>query len=322
MRDTERKPLPPPFVGEGVLTRPDFKFMTTRQVCLAPIADILRFRHSARVQTRHSGEFVSTEYEYRGLLAQAWDLLRGDTTNWPDRVFYQTIVELGSGPALDVGCGTGRLMLDYLAAGLDVDGVDNSPEMLAICRTKASRMGLDVSGRLFEQEMAALFLERRYATILVPSSSFQLLTDPLAADRAMAGFVQHLAPGGVLVMSIMSKLWPWRRVPPQMQWSYWHMLAERLRPEDGTTIRRWIRERYDHVEQLAHEESRYEVVRDNIVVQTEMHGRSPSTRWYSQAQARTFFETVGFTSVSVTSGFTFEPASFADTTFCVLGTRS
>src|SRR5260221_728626 len=178
---------------------------------------------------------LSDSYEYRGLHAQSWDLLRGDTSTWPDRAFYRTIIELGRGPALDVGCGTGRLLLDYLATGLDVDGVDNSPEMLAICRAKAASMDIDVASRLFEQEMDALALTRCYATIFVPSSSFQLLTDAAAAGKAMACFRQHLSDGGVLVMSIMSKLWPGKRPPAQMEWSGWHKLAERQRPEDGAT---------------------------------------------------------------------------------------
>ena len=101
---------------------------------------------------------MTGDYEYRGLMAQAWDLLRGDYSAWPDRPFYRAIIERQAGPALDVGCGTGRLTLDYLAAGLDVDGVDNSPEMLAICREKAAALGVDVGGRLFQQEMHALDL--------------------------------------------------------------------------------------------------------------------------------------------------------------------
>ncbi len=62
------------------------------------------------------------DYEYTGLMAQAWDLLRGDTSTWPDRPFYRAIIQRQNGsaldavqsPALDVGCGTGRLTLDYL----------------------------------------------------------------------------------------------------------------------------------------------------------------------------------------------------------------
>jgi SAM-dependent methyltransferase len=84
----------------------------------------------------------STPYEYRGLKAQAWDLLRGDYSSWPDRPFYLAAIRQFGEPALDVGCGTGRLLLDYLAQGVDCDGVDNSPEMLALCRQKAAQLGL------------------------------------------------------------------------------------------------------------------------------------------------------------------------------------
>jgi hypothetical protein len=173
---------------------------------------------------------------------------------------------------------------------------------------------------LFVQETDHLALPRRYATILVPSSSFQLVTDARAAKQAMARFREHLLPGGVLVMSIMSKLWPGRRTPPQMEWSDWLKIGEQVRPRDGATIRRWIRTRHDHDAQLQDEENRYEVLRDGVVVQEELHTRVPSVRWYSQAQAVAVYEAAGFNGVTVTSGFTFDPARPEDTTFCVIVT--
>lgn len=115
------------------------------------------------------------DYEYCGLIASTWDLLRGDTSGWPDRAFYRDAISRSGQPALDVGCATGRLVLDYLAEGLDVDGVDSSPEMLAICREKAGQRGRQPS--LYLQEMERLDLPRRYRTIVVSSSSFQLVTD-------------------------------------------------------------------------------------------------------------------------------------------------
>jgi len=83
-----------------------------------------------------------TDYEYNGLMALFWDLLRGDTSQWPDRFFFKEVILSSGQPALDVGCGTGRLLLDYLAEGIDIDGVDNSQEMLEICREKAGKLGL------------------------------------------------------------------------------------------------------------------------------------------------------------------------------------
>lgn len=259
--------------------------------------------------------------EYQGLLAKTWDLLRGDTSAWPDRSFYRALIEMGHGPALDVGCGTGRLLLDYLAAGLDVDGVDNAPQMLEICRTKAIAAGIDIKDRLFEQEMATLALARRYSTIFVPSSSFQLLINASDAEEAMTRFYEHLVPGGVFVMSIMSKLWRGKEKPAQMQWSQWHRLGECERAEDGATIRRWVRTQYDHEQQLEHEENRFEVLRDDVIVESESYVRSPAVRWYSQQQAIACCEGAGFASVTATSGFTFDPASPDDTTFCVIAKR-
>src|SRR5947207_15921132 len=118
-------------------------------------------------------------YEYTGMMADAWDLLRGDTSTWSDRFFYRDLIGQHGQPALDVGCGTGRLLLDFLAQGIDIDGVDNSPEMIELCRQKAHRLGLRPA--LFQQPMEDLQLLRAYHTIIVPSSSFQLVTDCAAA---------------------------------------------------------------------------------------------------------------------------------------------
>jgi SAM-dependent methyltransferase len=265
---------------------------------------------------------MANDYEYRGLVAEAWDLLRGDTSEWPDRAFYRAVIEQRGGPVLDVGCGTGRLLLDYLEAGLDIDGVDNSPEMLAICREKAAAAGLEVKRRLFLQGMERLAPPRRYAVVLVPSSSFQLLTDLVAAEQALACFRDCLEADGLLVMPFMSKLWPGRRTPAQMEWLDWTVTGEAPRPRDRAVIRRWIRTRYDHDRQLEHEENRYEVLRDGVVIETERHGRSPCVRWYSQAQAQAMIEGAGFTIDASMSGFSFDPATTEDTTFCILATRA
>ncbi|MEX0683743.1 MAG: class I SAM-dependent methyltransferase [Dehalococcoidia bacterium] len=255
------------------------------------------------------------DYEYRGMLASAWDLLRGDTSQWPDRAFYREVIARYGEPALDVGCGTGRLLLDYLADGLDAEGVDNSPEMLALCREKASARGLNPA--VYQQQMESLDLPRRYRTIFVPSSSFLLLTDRGDAELAMERFFSHLTPGGVLVMPFMVM----RRgnTPPDGEWSEWYKTGERERPEDGALVRRWQRMKFDDAEQWEHTEDRYEAIVGGEVVATEEHHRSPAVRWYSQAQSLALYERAGFGDVHAVSAFTFEPATAGDSVWTVFG---
>jgi SAM-dependent methyltransferase len=67
-------------------------------------------------------------------------------TDGPEIAYYQRFIEGGGEPALDVACGTCRLLLPYLRAGLDVDGCDVSADMVALCREQAAREGLEHVG--------------------------------------------------------------------------------------------------------------------------------------------------------------------------------
>jgi ubiquinone/menaquinone biosynthesis C-methylase UbiE len=255
------------------------------------------------------------EYEYWGLIASSWDLLRGDTSDWGDRHRYRELIAQYGQPALDVGCGTGRLLLDYLGTGIDIDGVDNSPEMLARCRAKAELLGLHPT--LYQQQMETLELPRRYRTILVPSSSFQLVTDADAAAAAMRRFLVHLEPGGAVAMSFMAL---WEEGDPLE--TPWRMVAERVRLGDGALVRRWGRSRYEPDRQLEHTEDRYEVVRDGEVIAEEMHRRSPATREYTHAQVRDLYEGAGFVDVRLFREWSATPASAADAIVVAVGTKA
>jgi SAM-dependent methyltransferase len=235
------------------------------------------------------------EYEYRGLMARLWDAFRGDPTDWPDQVFFRKLGLERGGALLDVGCGTGRLLLDLLAHGVDADGVDNSPEMLALCREKAAARGL--SPRLYEQPMERLDLPRRYRTVLVPSCSFQLLTNPNDAAAALRGFGAHLEPGGLLALPLHEF---WRDGEPLS--SDWVGPREGALP-DGTLARRWFRVDFDPGSQCYASEDRWELVQDGVTIAAEHHRRAPATRWYTQAQAVRLLQEAGFTEILLLRDF-------------------
>ena len=253
---------------------------------------------------------TTPSYEYYGMLAEFWDLFRGDTSTWEDRFFYLDVVKRHGQPVLDVGCGTGRILLDFMQQGIDIDGVDNSPEMLALLKQKAEKLNLNPV--VYQQEMIELSLLRKYQTILVPSSSFQLLLDEKLPPIAMDRFYEHLLPGGVLAMPFMT-LW---KQGEQLENEF---TREVIRPEDGATIRRWQYACFDPDTDLEHTIDRYEIIRDGNVINSEEHHQSPGTRSYTQHQAVKLYQEAGFKNIQIFHDFTFDPVKPEDTIFCVLG---
>jgi ubiquinone/menaquinone biosynthesis C-methylase UbiE len=251
---------------------------------------------------------VEPDVEYVGLVAEAWDALRGDTSGWEDRGFYLDLIRERGEPVLDVGCGTGRLLLDFLALGIDIDGVDNAPEMLALCRRKAARLGLRPNSHL--QRMEQLDLPRRYRTILVPSSSFQLLIELADAREALRRFHDHLEPRGTLVMPFIAM----DKATDE------HWTAEATL-DDGSTVRRTGREVFDPATGLESTDDLYEVLRDGTVVRSERHLREPATRAWREDEVAALYEEAGFNDLKWCANFTREPHKAGDEVFTVVARR-
>jgi len=241
------------------------------------------------------------ELEYTGLMALAWDPLRGDTSDWPDRTWFRALIEEVGQPVLDVGCGTGRLLLDFLAQGVDIDGVEISTDMLDLLRAKASEAGLALDGRVHEGSMESMDLARRYRLVMVPSSSFQLLVDPEAAAEAMRRFHDHLLPGGALAMS-------WIDLAADHPGGADDVDEDEATLPDGSVVRRRYRAWYDQTAGLESTEDRYELLRDGRVVAAERKVRDPAVRGYTHAAIGALHLAAGFKPPVLWSGFTKEPA--------------
>ena len=255
---------------------------------------------------------TQSDVEYSGMMAEYWDLFRGDTSQWEDRSFYLEIIAESGQPVLDVGCGTGRLLLDYQSQGVDIDGVDISSDMIEICRQKAKKM--ELVPRLYLADMETMSLPRQYRTILVPSSSFQLVVESERAKKVLSNLFSHLLPSGTLVMPFM-KVWK------EGFDNSWRQTGEKNRPGDGATVKRWSRNWFDPRAQLEHTEDRYEVIRDGVMISSEQHMRSPATREYTQNQAQDLYAEAGFLNLRIYKGFSHESATQDDEIFTICGMK-
>jgi ubiquinone/menaquinone biosynthesis C-methylase UbiE len=251
-------------------------------------------------------------YDYRDMIVEYWDLLRGDTSKWSSRPYFLQIIKDSGEPALDVACGTGRLLLDYMQEGIDIDGVDISPGMVAKARQKAEELGLQP--KLYIQSMQNLDIPRRYLTIIVPSSSFLHLTNMADIRQALLRFYQHLKPGGTLAISL-------RVMDPNPVEVEWEIESEANRPSDGALVRRWFRCTYDVENRLQYTEDRYEIIQDDEVIDSESYISSPLLTWYRCSEALGYLQDAGFSELHAHSDFTFQPATDEDTSYIVLGRR-
>jgi 2-polyprenyl-6-hydroxyphenyl methylase/3-demethylubiquinone-9 3-methyltransferase len=95
--------------------------------------------------------------------------------------------------ALDVGCGAGLLTEPLARLGAAVIGIDASPEVIAVARDHAARMGLRIEYRVGDVQE----LETRF-DLITSMEVIEHVADPGAFVKALA---KRLAPGGLLIMS-------------------------------------------------------------------------------------------------------------------------
>ncbi len=136
----------------------------------------------------------TTRTWHHGLVARWWAEFNqgGDDVD-----FFRDAIKASGEPALDAGCGTGRLLLPLRRAGIDADGSDAAPDMLDWCRQAAEAEGLSVD--LYPQAMHELDLPRRYGTIIV-CGAFALGGSRSQDLEGLRRIHQHLLPGGTLIM--------------------------------------------------------------------------------------------------------------------------
>src|SRR4051795_1843603 len=137
---------------------------------------------------------------YDGLAAEAYDVWLPPSGDDPDVPIYRRFIERGGGPALELGCGNGRLLVGYAREGFDVEGVDASADMLEICAAHGRAAGPDLA--LHHADWVTLDLGRTYATIYNPAGSFALITGDEDVRAALEAWREHLSPGGRLVIAM------------------------------------------------------------------------------------------------------------------------
>lgn len=228
--------------------------------------------------------------EYRRLLTEAYDL---DKPQAPpeELAFHRAEVEAHGTPALELMSGSARFLAPLLAAGLDVDGVDASADMLAAAEHRCAGLPLGAPPlRQYQQVLHELDLPRRYAYAFCAAGSFGLVVRDEEVAGSLHRIRDHLLPGGRVLLEVETPPERVRRQP----WSgtFW-------RRPDGATITLRGTGRYDPVTQVEEAVGIYELFVDGRLVETELN--EWVRRFWTPAQITAAVTDAGFTDVGLTA---------------------
>ena len=120
--------------------------------------------------------------------------------------FFVEMAQEANGPVLEVGCGTGRVLIPTARAGVDIVGLEASQPMLDRCRKNLENEPKDVQARvqLVHGDMRHFHIGREFALATTPFRSFQHIMsvdDQIAALRCIHS---HLADGGRFVLDLFN----------------------------------------------------------------------------------------------------------------------
>lgn len=185
------------------------------------------------------------------------------------------------GPALEVGSGSGRLVFPLLEMGLDVEGLELSPDMLALAETRARKHA--VRPVFHQGDMTTWQTGKRYAALLAPAFTLQLAADPEEALRHWHGLLEN--HGGLYLTVFM----PYAELLGDLPEGTWYPDHQVALP-DGRQGLLETRHQLDRGKQLLHREHRYSISGNPPAT----HESRQTIRWIEHTEMLALLEKTGF----------------------------
>lgn len=242
------------------------------------------------------------------------EIYAGRTASLPvvdgDTSFYLELARAAPGPALELGCGTGRVVLHLARAGIDVTGLDISQPMLDVAMAARSGQAAEVRQRatFLRGDMTDFELGREFGLVYIAFRSFMMLTAPEDQRRCLDAARRHLAPGGILAINLFDPLLD--RLDPGPLPGTWTPMGNFPHPETWNLVRIEVADRMnDPLAQVFEETWRFtEVDKRGFVLRQEEEVLR--MRWTYRYEMRYLLEIAGFEVVAEYSDFFKAPPAY------------
>jgi SAM-dependent methyltransferase len=198
--------------------------------------------------------------EWDGVDADLYDQvspgLAGDVQFYVEEAF-----KAGS-PVLELGCGTGRILIPIAQAGIDIVGLDRAQPMLELVSAKVVGLSQATQDRieLAMGDMRSFALHRQFSLVMIPYRAFTHLLTPDDQMQELQLVREHLVDGGKLVINnsdprletiVREMAYP---EPPLQK------MADVVRRDNGNRVVVWNSISYDSETQVHSEDRIFEEI--------------------------------------------------------------
>jgi len=229
--------------------------------------------------------------------ASFYDFYDGPEYRQEQLAMYRSLAAEAGRKILELACGTGIITIDLARAGLEVTGLDISPDMMAVARDKIAREDGDVRSRirLVESDMKDFRLDQEFDAIFLPANSFGWLTALDDQRSCLKCIRDRLRPSGLLVIEE-------RHCPPPVVMSMWHSRLAvkaqmaRVNPATGKhTTFNWVTTHIDFATQTIHSRSSIDEVQADGAVKRYIRGDGESrNHYFTRFELQLLVEQAGF----------------------------
>ena len=188
---------------------------------------------------------------YDQLEAKLHDVFWAEEGTSAELPLLEQFLQKFPGTSLELGCGSGRLLLALMQNGYFIEGLDNSAEMLSLCREQAH----DLEPVLHQASMVDFQTGTTYGAITIPAFTLQLVA-PDQLPALFSNIRKHLHPGGGLYITTFI---PWAEITGELEDGEW-FLDQETKLTDGNTARCHTRFEIKRLSQELRREHRYEIV--------------------------------------------------------------
>ena len=145
--------------------------------------------------------FVPIEKDYSGNFAEFYDVVQPALDDLP---FYEYLIGKFGGPILELGCGSGRLLIPLAAKGYNIVGLDKSSDLLKVLERKISVNFNHLRNKivLVEADMRNFQLSTSFSVIIIAMDTFQILSKKEDRIDALKCVFNHLKGNGIVIIDI------------------------------------------------------------------------------------------------------------------------